>query len=245
MKKIVNKSLMFCIALFFVQLVTVLPVKSQLVGTVIALTGSVFNIVTRDPVTVYLLVLDSTMKKVNQTRSNAAENGLYYVTGLKPGNKYYIDIRQKNFLQERVEINVPLSDKYQEVSRDFLVKPREKDAKIKITVPPFELNKAKIRYGTEDMLMDYVNMMTSNPTLKIQIQCYPDNEDNKALNEKFTLERAKALSDFMTGKGIQTSRLAITGSATLDPDPKNQPPKKKAAKGKRYIGTTYFVISEI
>ncbi|KKS83894.1 MAG: hypothetical protein UV60_C0031G0002 [Parcubacteria group bacterium GW2011_GWA2_43_11] len=64
--------------------------ESQLLNTVVALTGNVFDAVTKEPVTVFVIVNDEWGNKVTATRSNAFENGYYYVTGLRPGNKYTI-----------------------------------------------------------------------------------------------------------------------------------------------------------
>jgi len=217
--------------------------KSQLIGPVVSLTGNVFNEVTKQPVTAFLIVLDETGKRVAATRSNSAENGYYYITGLKPGKTYKLSLKQKEFLSEDFDLVIPQTDKYQEISRDFLVKPMEKNAQLKLAVPPFELNKSKLRFGSEDVLDDYVSTLKSNPTVKFNIVCFPDNDNDKSLNQSLTSERAQSIKDYFQNKGIDASRLSIVTNPGTDP--KNPPPTKKMAKGKRYIGSTYLVISEI
>ncbi len=216
---------------------------SQLIGPVISLTGNIFNEVTRQPVTVFLMVFDEEGKRVNATRSNSAQNGYYYITGLKPGKKYRLSIKQKDFLTEEFEIMTPNTDKYLEISRDFLLKPLEVGVSIKLPVAPFELNKSKLRYGAELFLNDYVNVLRLNPNVIIQIECYPDDNENKQENIQLTDDRGRSLKAFFESQGIESSRIVTKSNSNTDP--KTPLPTRKLAKGKRYIGPTYLTITSI
>ena len=214
--------------------------SKPLVRTVVALTGNVINEVTRAPIATFLVVNDENGKKVFATRSNAAENGYYYITGLLPGHKYSITINQTGYFKDRFDLDIPNTDMYQEISKDLLVKPMIKDTKIKIPVPPFELNKTKLRYGSDYMLKELSKTLINNPEVKFEVLCYPDNNDDKKENKKFTEDRCQSISDFLTQNGIDASRITIKGSSSTDPQ--NPPPVTKTAKGKRYIGTSYIVV---
>lgn len=216
--------------------------EAQLVGAVVSLTGNVFNEVTKKPVTVFLMVMDEEGNRVNATRSNAADNGYYYIAGLKPGKKYTIHLKQKNYFKEEFDLEIANTDRYQEISKDFLVKPLQKDIEIKVPVPPFELNKTKLRFGAEFLLDDLAKTLSINTEVKFQITTYPDNNDNKAENKTLTDERAKSIKEYFINNGIDASRITIQGMNSTDPD--NPPPTKKMAKGKRYIGTTYIKVTE-
>lgn len=208
--------------------------------TTISVTGSVYNAVTQEPVSVFLIVLDENGKRANAARSNAAESGYYFLTGLRPGQKYTINIGQKEYFKEQFPIEIPNTDSYVEISRDFLIKPLEVGAKIPFRVPPFELNKSKLRVGADEILNNMANALLLNPDVKVEIQSFPDDADDKNANQQLTKERAQSVIDFFIEKGIDKSRLTFTGSANVDP--KNPPPTEKRAKGKRYVGTTYVVV---
>ena len=94
---------------------------SQFTKTVVAVTGNVINYNTKLPESIQITVFDNAGKKINSVKSNAAEGGYYYVTGLYPGNTYIFVVKEKNFLTERFEVSVPNSDKYLEISKDFLI----------------------------------------------------------------------------------------------------------------------------
>jgi len=235
MKKII---LLIVLGLAFISL------KSQdnLVSAVVALTGNVLNEVTRLPETVSIIVTDLDGNKVGVTRSIGSENGYYYVTGLKSGKSYKVSIKKKGYFEEEYSIVVPNSSKYLEMSKDFLVKPKEVGTKIKIPVAPFEYGKSKLRFGAEYILDDYSESLKVNPTVNVEIVCYPD-KSNDADNQKITDERANALKQFLVTQGVDAGRITVKGSKVVDPD--NPPPTALTAKGKRYIGTSYIVVKTI
>lgn len=227
---------------FILALTSIFPILSsaQIIQTVVSLTGNVTNAVTRQPVTVFIKLLDENGKRISGTRSNAAENGLYFLTGLKPGKTYFVVISQKEYFDEKFEINVPNTRKYQEISKDFLVIPLEKGIQVPLAVPPFELKKSRIRVGAPELLDGTIETLKNNERVKFKILCYPDDNNDKAENEKMTNERCKSLSNLLINNGIKAERISFEGYETTDP--KNPPPTEKRAKGKRYIGTTYIQV---
>jgi len=83
------KAKFFIIALFLVAANFTESRTSPLqMRTVVAVTGNAIEALSRNPVSVKISVHDNTGKRINQVRSNAAEGGYYYVTGLFPGNTY-------------------------------------------------------------------------------------------------------------------------------------------------------------
>jgi outer membrane protein OmpA-like peptidoglycan-associated protein len=116
----------------------------------------------------------------------------------------------------------------------------EKGALIPIAVPPFELNKSKLRYKASELLDDYKSSLANNPNATIEIVCYPDNNTDKKENLKLSEERCNSLKAYFVDNGIDASR--ITTKPQDATDPKNPPPVEKRAKGKRYIGPSYLMV---
>lgn len=216
--------------------------EAQLIKTVVAVTGSIINYQTKTPESVDITVTDDTGKIINKVTSNASEGGYYYVTALKPGNVYYFNIDNEKFFNEKFEVIIPNSDKYVEISRDFLLKPLSKSVKLEFPVPPFELNKSKLRFGSSIILESITNSLINNPNVKFEIVSYPDDNANPKENTKLTEERAHSLKDYFVVQGINPSRISIVSNKKADP---NHPlPEEKRAKGKRYIGSTYIVVKD-
>lgn len=234
-----NKLLIFIVIIIFLFFNNYYS-YSQFTKTVVAVTGSVINYNTKQPETVNINVFDNSGRKINSTKSNASENGYYYVTGLFPGNTYIFVIKENNFLIERLEISIPNTDKYIEISRDFLVKPNAKGTSIKFPVTPFELNKSKLRYGSSVILNDIINTVKYNPKIKFKVVAYPDKNDNLKANLELTQKRAEAIIDYFSINGVDPAYFTAIGNDKTDPN--YPPPTKKESKGKRYLGSVYLVI---
>lgn len=235
MKKIILSMILATILLF-----PTVKLQSQgWVKTVVAVTGNVFDHVTREPVAAKITVFDETGKKVNSTKSNAYENGYYYVTSLSAGKTYNFVIENDGYLKEKIQVKIAPSDKYEEISRDFLVKPNEVGKMLKLPTSPFEINKSKLRFGSGIVLDDMANSFVNNPNVKFAIVSYPDKAGD-ADNAQLTKDRSQALLDYFAIKGISPDRMTAEGSA--DVDSLNPPPIAKQSKGKRYIGPTYIKI---
>lgn len=216
--------------------------NGQLIKTVVAVTGNVVNQSTRNAESVQIIVLDDNGKKINSSKSNASDGGYYYVTGLYPGNTYYFQVNDKNFLKEKLEIKIPNTDKYFEISRDFLVKTNAPDTKFKLAVSPFENNKTKLRFGANVLLEEITSTLKNNPDVRFSIISYPDNNNDAKHNLELTEKRSETLIDYFSTNGIDPSKLTVKGSGTTDPN--TPPPSEKTSKGKRYIGPVYILINK-
>lgn len=230
----------FIYALVIAILFSAFSAEAQLIQTVVAVTGGIYNANTKEAVSVPIKVTDDTGKTINKVNSNASQNGYYYITGLRPGKTYYFHIIHKDYFKEKFEVKIPNTDKYVEISRDYLVKPLKENIQIQFAVSPFELNKSKLRYGASVILDNITNSLINNPNVKFEILAYPDNNNDKDSNMELTEERAKSLKDYFVIQGVNPERISINGKATTDPN--NPMPEEKRAKGKRYIGPTYIVV---
>lgn len=216
---------------------------AQLVNPVVSITGSVMDASTRQPITAILIVTNEKGKRINATRSNGTDNGYYYLTSLKPGKTYTITVSSKFYLKEKYTFTIDKTYRYTELSHDFLVMPLKKDAVIPLSFSPFELNKSKLRYGADYILENIKGTMLNNPNVKFEIICYPDSDVDPARNLKLTTERAESIKNYLVMNGVDASRIRVKGNKRVDPN--NPPPKKKRAKGKRYVGPTYIKIIDI
>jgi len=212
------------------------------IGTKIAVTGTILDEVSRVPVTITIIAFDEAGKKINSTRSNEKEGGSYYLL-VDPGTKYRLEFDHPNYFREERWVETPKSGKYAEVSRDWLVRPMREGAKIPLTVSPFEYKKSKFRVGGEEYLSAIRAALVKNPSVKIEIQAYPDLADNKDANLKLTTDRVAAMKDYLVKGGVSADRITVKSSTEIDP--LNPLPIRKSAKGRRYVGNTYIIVTKI
>ncbi len=241
MKLINNKIMAFLIVASVLGAVNV--ANSQVFNPIVAITGSVFNQDTKAPLSAKYGIYDQSDALVYTSRSNAFENGYYYIPKLTPGKTYVIKFEEMGYFRDNFTVTIPATDKYFEISRDFLIKPLKLNQTIALPVIPFESNKSKLRYGAFVVLEDFKNSLLVNPRVKFTIVTYADNDNDKEFNQKLTTERADALMDYFVTGGVDPARIQIQGNETCDP--KKPAPKAKTSKGKKYSGSVYLLITKI
>lgn len=211
-------------------------------NTVVSLNGKIISTNKEIPAKLKVTFLNKDGEKITST--NTLENNkeyTYFVTGLKPNTKYYIVLEGKGFFTKEIEYEVPNTDKYLELSKDFVVEPMEVGTQILVKVVPFDKGKSKLRNGSDYIFQDYLSILQNNPKARFEIVAYPDNNIDKDYNLALTSERAKSIKDYFINSGIKEFRVSAKGSELTDPQ--IPPPFEKAAKGKKYIGSLYLVVA--
>ena len=212
------------------------------IGTVVTLSGHVMDHSTLHAVDANYAIYDSHNKKVGRTRRASAKDG-YLVTGLKPGETYRVRVEDPRYFKAEFEVAVPPTGKYVEMARDFVVHKLVSGKKLRISPAPFDLRKNHIKVGTEHRLEEFARMLIMNPGVKCDLIAYPDEDLPEGRAKQVSRERGAALKSFMEAAGVNTSRITVKEASTLDPlDP---PPFRKGAKGHRYIGSVYLIITGV
>lgn len=212
------------------------------IETVVTLTGSMLNATSLTPVEVNYSVLDASGKKLGPARRSNPIDG-YLVTGLRPGESYTIRIEDPRYFRQDYTVQIPKTSKYVEISKDFTVKPMEAGRSIAVTPAPFDLKKATLKVGSDEILGDMSKMLVMNPSVNIELVCYPDVEGTPADISKVTGDRASALKAYLVKNGVSEQRIKVRQVSSTDPI--NPPPIRKGAKGKRYVGPVYLVVTKV
>ncbi len=206
---------------------------------VVSVTGLIYDELTREPIDgaeVKFLA-----EETNPNISKSSRGGSYLVTSLKPGKTYTVRIEKPNYFQTEYTYTAPNTDRYAEISRDFLIKPMRVGAKLPLPVSPFDLKKSKLRIGSEQMLTQLANLLIINPNVKVEVRCFPDESKSGATNRALTQKRCEAVKTYLVNRGIKSDRIEMQANENIDP--LYPLPVRKQAKGKRYTGKTYIVVT--
>ena len=205
----------------------------------VSLTGKVTNLVNNEPVKVTIVVVDKKGEIVSTTESDL-KKGYYFISELSPGESYTLKFSAAQFLKQAFELSMPKSNKYEEFSHDFQLIPKKKGEFIQLKVSPFELNKTKLRAGSETFLKDIIKVLKDNPDVKFNISSYPDNDLDKKRNKELTIDRGNSIKDFFIENGIDAVRISLSFYEVTDK--RIPPPAASGAKGKRYVGPIYLKV---
>ncbi len=81
----------------------------------------------------------------------------------------------------------------------------------------FETNSFDLKKESYVELNKLVSILKNNPNSKVEIGGHTDNRGAKALNDKLSSNRAKAVRDYLVTKGIKGNRLTSKGYGSSKP----------------------------
>lgn len=189
--------------------------------------GKVFDGITREglPSAVELIDIQSgnTLLKV-QTN----ESGNYLIT-LPLGKDYAFNVNRKGYLF--YSKNFPFAHKNPDSTYtiDIGLQPIEANASVVLNNIFFEVNRYELESQSIAELNRVVELLNDNPGIKILIGGHTDNTGKAADNLTLSNNRAKAVIDYLIGKGIDASRLQYKGFGASRPVKDNTTEEGRAA----------------
>lgn len=117
--------------------------------------------------------------------------------------EYWLDILQKEAMKQDIEASA-------------MFKEINKKGSIALYIN-FETGKSAIKPESQPIVDQMVEMLKSNPTLKVSIEGHTDNVGTAAANLKLSQDRAAALVSALAAKGIDKTRLKSKGWGQTKP----------------------------
>jgi len=75
----------------------------------------------------------------------------------------------------------------------------------------FSTGRADLKPGSVDNLDRLVTFLNKEPDRNVRIEGHTDNRGSQSLNDALSLKRADSVADYLTGRGIASSRVSATG----------------------------------
>jgi outer membrane protein OmpA-like peptidoglycan-associated protein len=144
------------------------------------------------------------------------EQGNYLIT-LPLGRDYAFNVNRKGYLffSENYSFTQPAPDSA--YRRDIALQPIQKNAVVVLNNIFFETGKFDLKPESVAELNKMVQLLTDNPGLRIEIGGHTDNAGIAKNNLTLSNNRAKAVVQYLTSKGIAATRLAAKGYGASRP----------------------------
>lgn len=94
------------------------------------------------------------------------------------------------------------------------------DNRLKLDIPSdisFDTNRSDIQPNFRAVLDRFATSLQENPSTLITIVGYTDNTGNDAINGPLSRERAARTRDYLTSRGVASSRFSIDGRGSNEP----------------------------
>jgi len=180
------------------------------------LKGIVYDAKTNEPLEAILNLIDNEKNVILASFKSNAATGKYLVT-LPSGKNYGIAVQREGYLFHSENFNLPADAEYQEVTKDIPLKKIEIGNAIVLKNIFFDFDKATLRPESYNELDRLVQLLTENPTIKVEISAHTDSKGSDEYNLKLSQKRAESVVNYLIGKGIPASRLIAKGYGETQP----------------------------
>jgi outer membrane protein OmpA-like peptidoglycan-associated protein/tetratricopeptide (TPR) repeat protein len=188
--------------------------------------GRVFDRKTNKGLPSSVILTDLSSREVI-SKLQTDETGNYLIT-LPKGKDYAFNVNRRGYLfySENFALDKETGDSAWQI--DIPLQPIEVNAAIVLKNIFFESNKYELKRESEAELNEVVQLLKENPTLRIQINGHTDNSGKAAENQALSENRAKAVTNYLTSKGIVAARLSSKGFGNTQPVADNATPEGRA-----------------
>ena len=183
---------------------------------VVLITGKVYNAKTKEPLGAnieYENLADG--KNAGVAISNPA-TGEYKIV-LPYGKNYGFLSYADKFISVSDNLDLTTVAEYKEIQRDLYLVPLEVGSTIRLNNIFFDVNKATLRMESFPELERLVGLMNVNDKMQIELSGHTDNVGSAEANLKLSDDRAKAVADYLIGKGIKAERIIFKGYGETKP----------------------------
>lgn len=135
------------------------------------------------------------------------------ITAHKGATWYYLD-NKGTFYYQTIVTEKQME---QEVTADNLADEIKKSGHVAVYGIHFDTGKATIQTDSENILGQIVKLLQDDASLKLRVEGHTDSQGIAAANQTLSDKRAQAVVTWLTGKGIDASRLAAKGFGATKP----------------------------
>lgn len=178
--------------------------------------GIVVDEETNQPVAAKINVVDNEKNTpIGDYKSNEATGS--FLISLPSGKNYGFNVNAEGYMFHSENFNLPDSAEYKEVFIKVNMKKLKKGTKVVLKNIFFDYNKATLRPESYPELNKVVELLNSNPNLKVEISGHTDSKGSDDYNLKLSQARAKSVVDYIISQGIPPNRLIDKGYGETQP----------------------------
>jgi len=134
---------------------------------------------------------------------------------LRNGTQYEISVKPKGYAFYNTTVN--LVDEDADYSLNAKLQPLKKNTKFELHDINFETNSADLNQSSFEELDKLVELMKTNPLMKIEISAHTDDVGSKIYNLKLSERRATSVKEYLFDKEIPESQIVSKGYGESKP----------------------------
>jgi outer membrane protein OmpA-like peptidoglycan-associated protein len=177
--------------------------------------GKVYDALSKKTLQSTLKIIDNISSAEVVTISSNAEG--YYEVAVPTGKKYEIIAKSNDYQTAYENVNVPVSQKNQEIVKDFALNNLAVGSKIILKNIFYDFDKATLRSQSIIELDHLIQLLKDYPNMRIELSSHTDNKGTADYNIYLSNARSKSCVDYLILKGISKNRLEYKGYGLTQP----------------------------
>ncbi len=178
--------------------------------------GKTIDALTRKAVEANIEITDNATGKVIETFKTNSATGKFIIT-LPSGKNYGIAVKAEGYLFHSENFDIPIGAADNLIDKIIELKNIAVGSKIALRNIFFDIGKSTLRSESDAELDRLVKLMKDVASLKIEISGHTDNTGSAKLNESLSQDRANAVVNYITSKGIASGRMTAKGYGASKP----------------------------
>lgn len=197
-----------------------MPALSPVIEQNTILEGVILDAESLTPLQATIEITDNSKNELLASFESNSNSGAYLIS-LKPGKNYGITVSRKEYLFHSENFNIRMDATAKRTKKDILLNKLEVGIKIVLNNIFFDFNKATLTDESVAELNRLIKLLNDTPTLNIEISGHTDNVGSASYNKTLSENRAKAVVNYLTKKGISADRLTFAGYGFSQPVARN------------------------
>jgi outer membrane protein OmpA-like peptidoglycan-associated protein len=207
---------------------TTVPEKMQVRRRGNVVRGKVIDSKTKLPIRAQVELFDlKSNSKISIFESDSV-NGTYLI--VVPGlSQYALHVTEPGYLFHSLHFNYEEKNQEQPLVINLELQPISKDATAVLNNIFFDFNKSELTERSFSELNEVAKFLKDNPSVKVEISGHTDNIGNEVYNKQLSLQRAKAVVDYLISHQVEATRLTQKGYGSQKPIKPNDSEENRQA----------------
>ncbi len=192
------------------------PAEIQVTNKSTYVVGKVYDAETKKVLEAGLVLYDLASQQLISSVNSDAINGKYFMV-LTQGGDYALYVNSPGYLFQSLHFDTHEASLAEPVTIDFYLQPVKAGATVVLNNLFFDVNKYTLKKKSQLELDKVIAFMMSDPDRKIEIQGHTDDTGSDDYNMSLSLNRAKAVYEYLVAGGVDLRRLRYKGFGKLQP----------------------------
>jgi hypothetical protein len=192
------------------------------------LEGRVLDSSEETPLVARIDIIDPETFQVVASLITSGEDGSFRVN-VKNRRNYMFEVRSNGYLSDLRTLDIPAAYIGESFFTNFYLNKITVGKKVVLNNIFFETGKSILTSASYAELNKLTMIMNENPKMRIEISGHTDNTGSASVNDRLSLERATAVTQYLIGKGIVSTRIETKGYGSAQPVEPNDTPAGRAA----------------